>query len=72
MLRISADLALETAMQHRLSVTHVLKGVVGFSFLAAVGSGALAPLAGIEVGVAMRSAITVAGAVIGGILGARS
>jgi hypothetical protein len=57
---------------HHAPITRILKGVVGFSFLAAVGFSALAPLAGIELTETARTAATITGAIIGGVLGARA
>lgn len=64
---------MEAAMRHcQASIVHILKGIVGFSFVAAIGFSAFAPLAGIEAGAVMKSAVTLAGAIVGGVVGAKS
>ncbi|NYZ16643.1 hypothetical protein HL658_29205 [Azospirillum sp. RWY-5-1] len=62
----------EHAEHHRPSLATVLKGVVGLSFLATVGFGALAPQVGYDPSEWTRALVTFAGAAVGGYLAWRS
>jgi hypothetical protein len=56
---------------HRGSLTAVLKGIVGLSFLAAVSYGAIAPVVGHEPTTLDQTAVTVIGAILGAALAYR-
>lgn len=56
---------------HRPSLAHVLKGIVGLSFIAAVAFGAAAPAIGFEPTMTDKTVVTVIGAILGAALAYR-